>query len=486
MRLFGFILIVGFLFSCVQKEENVVENLDLNATVQFQTKGVNLQHYYLEIQKDTFRQIARYPEYDSTNNPIKTYEFSSLNGGKYTLSVKSYFGYSYDTTINIKDSLSVIKLSSSAFKEYVDSFDVNTFFEELKRADTVHFAQYFRGCFTSSEEFFNVYSNKNKNKIEFSFGDEFDLNFDYKKRLIRLIKRQEKYKNGSRNNEVSFIDNEGNSIIILDMGCMSTSHSYVYINLDNKIYELNSRNFECDDEGFNFLTNNFSSSYLKHREKVSVYLPITAKKQNSKALILSKKYIPFYDKNLYENDRYSYWEKPIIEIDSISERKINFKLSDDTCDLFNLVKTVDNKNNQWISGEYVYEFNKTGRDSSFTIQNIDFKLNITQNFGVEVIDENGLTFCSSSNPVVLYNSKYSREDLVNLDKDSFDYPTNHLTLDASDSWRDEIKGIKYKNDSLILEVRREYQEGYENFTFLIEISKNQTKGKILSSKMILE
>lgn len=161
----------------------------------------------------------------------------------------------------------------------------------------------------------------------------------------------------------------------------------------------------------------------------------------------------------------------IIQIDSISSLKYDLKHSSDECNLHNFVKISNANINAWVYGKNVFEIEKGNRTVLFSSDSIDFKFQPTKNFGIGVMNEDGLTFCGDGthSPVLLFNSKYNKQELVFLNKKNEAYGFDYLTYNNHDGWNDKILDLKYADDILYLTVVRSYQEGRVKINLEIKI-----------------
>ncbi|MFT7545426.1 MAG: hypothetical protein ACI8YO_002213 [Gammaproteobacteria bacterium] len=204
-----------------------------------------------------------------------------------------------------------------------------------------------------------------------------------------------------------------------------------------------------------------------------------SKGNNNTGIILSNKL------NLYNHNKEIIGSSEnlfgvVVSIDSISKQKHTLKESDDRCDLHNFVKINSEQINGWVFGEYVFENDK--RDTTFTVDNITFEFKPTNNFNIGVYDEKEdmLSFCGDGNrsPVILYNSKFNKNEYIPIKGSSELYNYNYLTYDSHDGWIDELKNIDYRSDTLHLEVNREYQEGSKVISLDIIITDSSSFGVV--------
>lgn len=192
-------------------------------------------------------------------------------------------------------------------------------------------------------------------------------------------------------------------------------------------------------------------------------------KGTGKVLILSEK-LSVYDKSggmiSDANGLYGL----TFSVDSISTKRIDAAKTDDNCNAFNFIKIKNPKVRGWLYSADVYGYGNSKRDTIFTAGDINFKLYRAKNFGVGVSDDDGLTGCTETTPIVMHNSKYNVESFVPLKDETGKYPGKFLVLDEHDGWYDKIKETSFENGNLKFNIYREYQEGSAYFTILISLS----------------
>ncbi|MFP5436251.1 MAG: hypothetical protein ACLGH8_00510 [Bacteroidia bacterium] len=201
-------------------------------------------------------------------------------------------------------------------------------------------------------------------------------------------------------------------------------------------------------------------------------------KHSNKALILIDNLV-LYDKMLTVISETKNHYGKLVTIDSISKKRININGKGDNCNEYNLVHIANPKFNGWIEGKDIFEYLHDKRDTTFTINNVKFKLFATKNFAIDASDDDGLTFCGDNNPVVLYNSKFGFESFVPVEKHS-DYSDGYMVMDDFDGWMDKIKSVGFKDDVLTVVIFREYQEDSADITLEIKLLPNGYKGKVIS------
>ncbi|WP_417368402.1 hypothetical protein [Flavobacterium beibuense] len=214
----------------------------------------------------------------------------------------------------------------------------------------------------------------------------------------------------------------------------------------------------------------------KEKEMVNAPEYIQSLKHNNKVLIL-KGELELYNKNLKETGKAAGLYGLIVSTDSISQNRYDLTGANDYCKLHNFIKVSHPDVKGWVYGKDVYEYDMS-RDTTFTVNDIQFKIIPTKNFSVGVYDDEGLTFCGSDNPMVLYNSKFEKEEFIPIENKNDDYVSDYISYDSHDGWIDSFEGASLVGDTLTLNIYREYQEGSANIIFEIYLSKFGSKAII--------
>jgi hypothetical protein len=182
----------------------------------------------------------------------------------------------------------------------------------------------------------------------------------------------------------------------------------------------------------------------------------------------------------------------LVNIDSMSLSKHFIGSGDTVCEKYNLVKIQSGKVNGWVFGKDVFEFTdkkKTAnilKDTTFSIQSVNFGIYVLKNFGIGAVDDDGLTLCGENSPVALYNSKYKRLELVPVHDTGGTYGNKYMSLARFDGWMDAISHISYNEDALNISIERDYQEGNAHFDILILLSPHGSRGIVTRAREIVE
>ncbi len=201
-------------------------------------------------------------------------------------------------------------------------------------------------------------------------------------------------------------------------------------------------------------------------------------KHNNKALILIDDLV-LYNKRLKAIGETNVQYGELVNIDSISKKRMNITGKGDRCNEYNLVHIATPKFKGWIEGKNIFEYLHDKRDTIFNAGNVQFKLKADKNFAICASDDDGLTFCGDNNPVILHNSKYNFEGFVPVQKHS-DYTDGYMVMDDFDGWLDKIKSVAFTDNVLTVVVFREYQEGSADITLEIKLLPNGYKGKVIN------
>ncbi len=207
--------------------------------------------------------------------------------------------------------------------------------------------------------------------------------------------------------------------------------------------------------------------------------PIAKLLHNNNGLILANE-MTLYDayKNPIKTVQVPFGE--YVTIDSISEEKFDLTNGIDRCNLHNFVKAKGDNIKGWVYGKYLFEAELKGRDTILTLNGITFKIIPTKNFNIGVYDEieEGLSTCEMTySPVLFYNSLFNKYEYLPIVDEN--YPDHFFTLDNHDGWLDKIRSIEYTNQQLLLNIEREYQEGFADIQIAIKIDGKQSTAKLL-------
>lgn len=205
-------------------------------------------------------------------------------------------------------------------------------------------------------------------------------------------------------------------------------------------------------------------------------------KHLSEGIILSKSLKVYNDKKeeigVINNNLWG----QIVKIDSISSLKFDLSNSKDECNRLNFIKISSHNITGWVHSAELFELEESNRDTSFIIKGLLVKTRIGKNFGVGVwnSENDQMSYCDNVSPVVLYNSKFNKNECIIINGKQEVYSKGYFTLDSHDGWSDAIKSVKYENNQLVLGIEREHQEGYEDIILKINLNEKQSFGEIIS------
>ncbi|MEL6561587.1 MAG: hypothetical protein AAFQ94_25590 [Bacteroidota bacterium] len=163
----------------------------------------------------------------------------------------------------------------------------------------------------------------------------------------------------------------------------------------------------------------------------------------------------------------------IVKVTGISDSLMNQGIGfEEFCKSFWYVKIQIDTLSGIVNGRNVFEINKSRQDTSFIIDNTRFEFFTTDFLGMGVEYDGDLMGCPVDQPILFKTNNY--EGLVELNINEFskkaswdnDYPFFELKDD--DGSYDRITSATLSNDSLVLNIRRDWQEGWNFFDVLIQ------------------
>lgn len=165
-------------------------------------------------------------------------------------------------------------------------------------------------------------------------------------------------------------------------------------------------------------------------------------------------------------------ENEVVEIEMISDSL--FQLTKDYCDAFKYLKIKKGNQKGIIDGRYVYQIIDSEDDTTFKIKNKQFFIKSTSYLGISASNEDGLTFCSKYfEPIVIFNDKLENAKFVKLKINStskkaiWNQGFKYFELMANDGACDKINQIKSSEKGIILTIKREFQEGWNEYKVLL-------------------
>jgi hypothetical protein len=178
-------------------------------------------------------------------------------------------------------------------------------------------------------------------------------------------------------------------------------------------------------------------------------------------------------------------ERSIVEIIGISDSL--FQNTVDKCRAFKYVKIRFGSQNGIIDGRNVHQITASEQDTSFYFKNKKFSICGTTYFGIGVSDDEGLTFCSNYHePVVLIEGDSNQPKLIELVQNDISKKVTsnkvfkYFELMANDGAYDKIKKITPTNQGVILTIKREFQEGWNEYQVRLSLLEENYKAEYIS------
>jgi len=221
---------------------------------------------------------------------------------------------------------------------------------------------------------------------------------------------------------------------------------------------------------------------IKSPEKSSEKETMSFQKINGRAILIGEK-VDVLDKNLQTKTTLK--ESSIVEIVAISDSL--FQKTKDYCDAFRYVKIKTESQNGLIDGRNVYKLTDSEQDTSFNYKDNNFHITTTSFFGIGVSDDDGLTFCSKYyEPVVITNNQSNQPRLIKIIENdiskeaSWNDDFGYLELMANDGAYDKITKIEQFENGIILTIKREFQEGWNEYEVQLNLSEEHCEAEYLS------
>ncbi|NHN26197.1 hypothetical protein FIA58_010960 [Flavobacterium jejuense] len=223
-----------------------------------------------------------------------------------------------------------------------------------------------------------------------------------------------------------------------------------------------------------------SKKQVESSEKSFENGTVTFKEHDGIAVLIGDK-IDILNNELQEETTLN--ESSIVEIVGISESQ--YQKTDDYCDAFRYVKIKTDSQNGIIDGRNVYQLTESKQDTSFNYKDKKFDFMTTSFYGIGVADDDGLTFCSKYyEPIVLNESGSNQPKLIEIIKNDFSKEASwsddfkYFELMANDGAYDKIKMIEQTENGVVLTIKREFQEGWNEFQVQFTLSKQLIKQNI--------
>ncbi len=178
-------------------------------------------------------------------------------------------------------------------------------------------------------------------------------------------------------------------------------------------------------------------------------------------------------------------ESSIVDLTGFSDSL--YQKTDDYCEAFRYVKINTDTQKGIVDGRNVYQLTESQQDTSFFYKDKNFEIKTTSFFGIGFDDDEGLTFCSKYyEPVVIINKDINQPSLIEIIendiskkaswKDNFRY----LELMANDGALDKIEKIEQTQSGIILTIKREFQEGWNEYQVEIKLIEERYQAEYLN------
>lgn len=209
------------------------------------------------------------------------------------------------------------------------------------------------------------------------------------------------------------------------------------------------------------------SEAAKQTTHISINKLIDFQNVNFKGILIGES-IMLLDENFTEIRDISYLNEHFVEILAVSKEYYKVNSTDDYCDEFKYVKIKSKDIDGYIDGRKVYQFLETEQNKKLKIDTNEISFFTTAYYGIGISDDDGLTFCSSNNPVIFKAKNENFEGLVKMIRnENYKEGYPYFELRADEGAYDEIKNIQKQADKYLINIEREYQEGRANISVAI-------------------
>jgi len=197
---------------------------------------------------------------------------------------------------------------------------------------------------------------------------------------------------------------------------------------------------------------------------------------SSQAILIGQQ-IQLLDDKLQIRQDISQYSQSIITIKGISDSLFN--TTDDFCEAFWYVHIQHKDFEGFVNGRNVFKFQYSEQDTVFQNQQGKYQIFTTDFLGMGVEYMGDLMGCPVDQPIVFKDSMKNYLGLVKLNIDEYskqaswdnNYP--FFELRADEGCHDKITSISFNNDSLVLKIHREWQEGWNEFNVLIQLDSSR-------------
>ena len=178
-------------------------------------------------------------------------------------------------------------------------------------------------------------------------------------------------------------------------------------------------------------------------------------------------------------------EGALVDIMGVSDSL--FQKTNDNCDAFKYVKINTHSGARIIDGRHVYQISSSNEGINFEYKQNSYYIKTTEFYGIGPSDDEGLTFCNKYfEPVVLTNLTNNTTQFIVLVKNELSneaywnkgFP--YFEFMANDGAYDQIKSVTPIKEGVILNIKREFQEGWNEFQIKLLLNQDIYKAEILN------
>ena len=208
---------------------------------------------------------------------------------------------------------------------------------------------------------------------------------------------------------------------------------------------------------------------VKTRGKNAAQSGIAYRKLSGKAVLIGEE-IHLLDKNYQKLKDISHLSGHFAKITAVSKDYHKQNPKDDFCESFKYVKIKIDGLEGIVDGRKVYRLLKNKQGISREIEGSKITLTATKNFGVDVMEEEGLTGCSAQSPAVFSDERAKYVGLVYMKRNEFynsDYP--YFELKDDNEAADGVMNIEKQGNYYPVLINRISREGI--FNLLIRIGR---------------
>jgi len=207
---------------------------------------------------------------------------------------------------------------------------------------------------------------------------------------------------------------------------------------------------------------------------------------NFKAVLIGQK-IDLLDSYLKPQRDISNFNGEIVSINGISDslflQGVDFS---GFCDSFWYVKVETESFKGIVNGRNVFRILDLGQENSFIVGKNTIEFYRTEFFGMGVFHDEELMGCPVNQPAILKETKNNYVGLVELvqneysNEASWGTPFPYFELKNDDGGFDRIVKIEASKEGVILDIRRDFQEGWNNSLVLLTYAKGKYTAQYLN------